>query len=181
VKPPVTAEASGPGAPKETWYFTFGWQYSRQEHPRMKRAHPDGVLEVKAKDYSRARDYVISRIGPAWEDILEQRVYEINKPEFPLGVLETWDAPDYDEFRVVTSSPHTLDRVLEALPSTVAEVVDGSYDGESCVVRCWLGGGFAKYAIEHQGYGQVVTGPLLDGRVIERPQMTAGERLEDHS
>ncbi len=49
----------------KTIYVTFGVQYSREAHPRLWFAHPDGYLTVEAPDDSSARDAAFALTGGA--------------------------------------------------------------------------------------------------------------------
>lgn len=63
----------------------------------------------------------------------------------------------YEDIRVRTANPEGLDRTVQGLGAAV--VVEGSWDGEACTVRCLGGsGGFIRYAIQAQGYGEIVGG-----------------------
>jgi hypothetical protein len=60
------------------------------------------------------------------------------------------------EITVRTPNPDGLNKVLHQLPMSVAVVVDDSWNGDTCQVRVIGDPGFVKFAITHQGYGEVV-------------------------
>jgi hypothetical protein len=57
---------------------------------------------------------------------------------------------------VKTANPAMLDETVQQLPMCAAQVVDGSYDGQTCRLRVFSGLGFLKFALTEQGYGEVV-------------------------
>lgn len=57
------------------------------------------------------------------------------------------------DLRVRTRNPELLDQTMQGLG---AVVVDGSFDGDSALVRCFGNAGFIKFACEQQGYGEVI-------------------------
>jgi hypothetical protein len=63
---------------------------------------------------------------------------------------------DFVDITVRTANPDALDKTLAQLPMCVARVIDGSHNGDTCTVRCFENPGFVKYAIAHQGYGEIV-------------------------
>jgi hypothetical protein len=62
---------------------------------------------------------------------------------------------------VRTSNPEMLDRTVQQLGPAV--VVEGSYDGETCRVRVFGPTGFIKFALENQGYGELVREEAIGG------------------
>lgn len=54
---------------------------------------------------------------------------------------------------VRTVNPTVLDETVQQLG---AVVVDGSYNGDTCRVRCFGNAGFVRFACTNQGYGEVV-------------------------
>lgn len=78
---------------QQFWYVTFGQQYSRNPHPRWPKAHPDGVLAVKAFDYDQARQFVLRELGTCWSDLVSQHDWLTESWKYyPRGVIEIWDA-----------------------------------------------------------------------------------------
>lgn len=80
---------------KKNYYLTFGQKYYREPHPWFSKAHPSGLVQVRAYDYASAREYVIGRIGSLWSDLYEASAEQstLDVAElYPLGVLEVWDA-----------------------------------------------------------------------------------------
>jgi hypothetical protein len=66
---------------------------------------------------------------------------------------------DYTDVRVRTTNHEWLDQTVQQLPGIAAVVVDGSWDGDTCIVRVLAGDpGFLKFAITNQGYGEVIEG-----------------------
>ena len=63
----------------------------------------------------------------------------------------------FTDIEVRTTNPKALDDTVQQLPMVAAVVVDGSWNGDTCTVRV-LGGdpGFVAFAIENQGYGEVI-------------------------
>jgi hypothetical protein len=61
----------------------------------------------------------------------------------------------FTDFLVRTGNPDALDETVQQLGAAV--VVDGSWDGDTCTVRVLAGDpGYIKFAIDHQGYGEVL-------------------------
>lgn len=60
------------------------------------------------------------------------------------------------DFTVRTGSAEALDATVRALPSCVAAVVEGSFDGSSCVVRVFGNASFFRFAMKNQGYGEIL-------------------------
>lgn len=54
---------------------------------------------------------------------------------------------------VKTGNAEILDKTVNQLGGAV---VEGSFDGEKCRVRCFGDPGFLKFAITNQGYGEVL-------------------------
>ena len=65
---------------------------------------------------------------------------------------------DFVDIRIRTANPDALDATLQLLPVVggPAVVIEGSHDGDTCLVRVFGDPGFVKYAITKQGYGEVV-------------------------
>ena len=81
---------------------------------------------------------------------------------------------DYEEFRVRTENPEALDATIQQIGPCV--VVAGSFDGEFCTVRAFSGcAGFVRFAIEHQGYGEIVEGEAVERMKRLTPSQTRGE------
>lgn len=59
----------------------------------------------------------------------------------------------FTDIEVETNEPLYLDRVVQ---HWAAAVIEGSWNGKTCKVRCFGDPGFIKFAIDHQGYGKVV-------------------------
>lgn len=55
---------------------------------------------------------------------------------------------------VVTANPAMLDETVQQLGP--AAVVNDSYNGESCRVRVFGDPGFIRFAIQNQGYGEII-------------------------
>ena len=64
------------------------------------------------------------------------------------------DPAIYTDIRVKTHNPEMLDSTVQQLGA--AAVIDGSWDGEVCTVRIFGDPGFIKFAIQSQGYGEVL-------------------------
>lgn len=61
---------------------------------------------------------------------------------------------EFVDLKVETRNPKALDATIQQMGP--AAVIDGSFDGQTCTVRCFGGcHGFIKFAIEHQGYGKI--------------------------
>ena len=62
---------------------------------------------------------------------------------------------EFEDIEVETKNPTVLDETVQQLGA--AAVIDGSFDGHTCKVRCFGNSvGFIKFSIDRQGYGQVV-------------------------
>lgn len=57
------------------------------------------------------------------------------------------------DLRIRTGNPDALDATMQDLG---AVVVEGSFDGDSALVRCFGNAGFVRFACENQGYGEVI-------------------------
>lgn len=55
---------------------------------------------------------------------------------------------------VKTKNADALDKTVQQMGAFA--VVEGSYDGEKCRVRCFGNAAYLKFAIGHQGYGEVL-------------------------
>lgn len=64
---------------------TFGQQYRNDPHPRVKYAHPDGWLTIKASDEVEAREKAFAHLGINWAFLYPME--EFKKDYFPLGEL----------------------------------------------------------------------------------------------
>lgn len=60
------------------------------------------------------------------------------------------------DLTVETRNPTMLDNTIQQLPGCAAVVIDGSFNGTTCVIRVFSGLGFLKFALENQGYGKIV-------------------------
>ena len=60
---------------------------------------------------------------------------------------------DVVDLRVRTGNPAALDKTMQQLG---AACVDGSWDGDTVLVRCFGNADFIDFAIANQGYGEVV-------------------------
>jgi hypothetical protein len=60
----------------------------------------------------------------------------------------------FTDLVVKCGNPKDLDSVVQQLGPAV--VIDGSWNGETCRVRVFGNPGYVKFAIDHQGYGQVI-------------------------
>lgn len=63
-------------------------------------------------------------------------------------------AIEFTDIVVETRNPEVLDQTVQQLGA--AAVVDGSFDGEKCLVRVFGDPGFIKFAVTNQGYGKIV-------------------------
>lgn len=54
---------------------------------------------------------------------------------------------NYTDIRVRTKAPELLDQTIQQLPGVQAVVVEGTYDGDVCIVRCFGNVGFLRYAL----------------------------------
>jgi hypothetical protein len=61
---------------------------------------------------------------------------------------------DFTDITVRTANPKMLDSTVQQLGP--AAVIDGSFDGDTCIVRIFGDPGFIKFAIKNQGYGEIV-------------------------
>lgn len=77
----------------------------------------------------------------------------------PRPVWTPWPPPaEFDDLLVRTPHPEGLASVLALLPMSRTQVLMESWDGDSCTVRCYRGCvGFVRFAIDHQGYGEVLS------------------------
>lgn len=57
------------------------------------------------------------------------------------------------DLRVNTGNPKALDETIQHLG---AAVVDGSWDGATCLVRCLGNADWIRFAITNQGYAEIV-------------------------
>jgi hypothetical protein len=65
------------------------------------------------------------------------------------------DTQQFTDIEVEECHPDNLDRIVQQLGPAV--VIEGSWNGKSCKVRCFANSvGFIKFAINRQGYGKVV-------------------------
>jgi hypothetical protein len=60
----------------------------------------------------------------------------------------------YTDLEVRCENPEMLDATVQQLGAAL--VIDGSWDGATCQVRCFTNPSFIKFAIDNQGYGKVV-------------------------
>lgn len=64
-------------------------------------------------------------------------------------------AEKFEDIEVRCGNPDALDSVVQQLGA--AAVINGSWNGETCKVRCFGGcSRYVQFAIAHQGYGTVV-------------------------
>lgn len=63
---------------------------------------------------------------------------------------------EYVDIRVRTANPKALDATIQGLPMVAAVVVDGSWDGDTCTIRCFGNDGFLRFALTQQGYAEIV-------------------------
>jgi hypothetical protein len=63
--------------------------------------------------------------------------------------------PTVTDLIVRTVNPELLDATVQSLPGAAA-VVQGSWNGDTCRVRVFGDAGFLKFAIPHQGYGEII-------------------------
>lgn len=72
-----------------TFAVTFGQRYRREPHPRWHRAHPDGWVEVSARDLPQARALAVEHFGIAWAMMYEKDAFiAAGSPQYyPLGCL----------------------------------------------------------------------------------------------
>jgi len=61
----------------------------------------------------------------------------------------------YTDITVECHNPKALDETVQQLGP--AAVIDGSWNGTTCIVRVFGPAGYIKFAINHQGYGKVVS------------------------
>lgn len=81
---------------------------------------------------------------------------------------------NYEEFRVRTKNSDVLDATIQQLGPCA--VIAGSFDGQVCTVRAFSGcAGFVRFAIEHQGYGEIVEGKSVERMKPLTPSQTRGE------
>lgn len=66
-----------------------------------------------------------------------------------MAEREVWD------LIVETPNPTALDETMNQAPFGAA-VVDGTWNGTTCHVRCFGNHDFVSFAIDQQGYGRVV-------------------------
>lgn len=67
------------------YYVTFGQQYSRNPHPKVTYAHPDGWLTIEADSYAEMREKAFEELGPHFATSYDEQSFE---PKwFPLGEL----------------------------------------------------------------------------------------------
>lgn len=91
----IQADSNRPGRPMEapikTFYVTFGQQYSREPHPMVTWAHPDGWLEIQVektvayREAERAREIALSHLGRYWSGIYDFE--SLNDGYYPKGCL----------------------------------------------------------------------------------------------
>lgn len=67
------------------YMVTFGQQYRREPHPKVKYAHPDGWLVIEAPTMAEARDKAFSELGSYWGFIYNKHQFDASY--FPLGEL----------------------------------------------------------------------------------------------
>ena len=63
---------------------------------------------------------------------------------------------EYHDIRVRTENPTMLDKTVQQLGPAV--VIDGSWDGDLCIVRVFGPSDYIEFAITNQGYGIIVKG-----------------------
>ena len=68
------------------FYVTFGVQYAREPHPVNAGFHPDGVLEIGAKDIETARSLAFSLLGRKWSMIHREDEMEDSWHFYPRGI-----------------------------------------------------------------------------------------------
>lgn len=67
------------------FYITFGQQYAREPHPKVKYAHPDGWLTVEADNHEQARKKAFEEVGLHFATSYSEDDFE---PDwFPRGEL----------------------------------------------------------------------------------------------
>jgi hypothetical protein len=84
-----TNEPLGETLPQATklrkYFVTFGQKYRTEEHPTLKEAHPDGVVEVPAINSDVAREIVVDKLGDKWCAIYSEDEIDLN--HYPRGVI----------------------------------------------------------------------------------------------
>lgn len=69
------------------YYVTFGQQYRKEPHPKVKYADPDGYVLINAENYNEARQKAFKHLGVHWAFIYSEEEFKKSKHWFPLGVL----------------------------------------------------------------------------------------------
>ena len=78
---------------RHTYYFTFGQQYAREDHPQLPFAHPDGWVEIGAESYMQARIMMWLMAGGAWSGQYSDDTFEEDKHFYPKGCLLRVEVP----------------------------------------------------------------------------------------
>jgi len=73
------------------FYVTFGQRYAQEPHPHIDGVHPDGVLELEAKDWEDARERVFSLTNAAHSFIYDESDMQHFWGHFPMGVTHSAD------------------------------------------------------------------------------------------
>lgn len=95
-----------------------------------------------------------------WPSRYERRANERQKPKSRgwERMSDELENRKFTDIRVRTANPSALDATVQQLPMCAAVVIDGSWDGDVCTVRVLAGDpGFLRFAIENQGYGEVLS------------------------
>lgn len=61
------------------YYVTLPEVYRFEEHPTLKSGHPDGYVEVEAKDETKARKLANTALGSHWSVMYDDKHFD---PEF---------------------------------------------------------------------------------------------------
>ena len=71
-----STEGVAPPNPLPTFYVTFGIKYRHEAHPYWAGAHPDGWLEIQARDEAEARIMVQRFVGNVYAFLYEEARFE---------------------------------------------------------------------------------------------------------
>lgn len=75
----------------ETFYVTFGSQYSIEAHPFWEKAHPEGYLRILAPDELSARAMAFGLLDQRWSMIYTEAEFNVDGEEaqrwYPRGEL----------------------------------------------------------------------------------------------
>lgn len=67
------------------WFVTFPQVYRFEDHPKLAGAHPEGYVEVEAKDAEKARKHTLAALGSHWSVMYGED--EFDAGYFPRGCL----------------------------------------------------------------------------------------------